>query len=205
MEGLRAGSGRPGMGNSAASNGPVAQMARARMWRKACAASGAEQISERLKRKTVSNPFKNWGQAEVDLFNSRARQQAVRNCDVKKLDSECAASRHTLANQGDNPPDLFRESELHGKILEYCKSQGWLCFHGSTAHKTRRSVGEPDCICVAPGRVHFIECKRPGQKPTPAQSATIAWLKKLGASAWIVHSFEEFLDAIKQPETKETK
>jgi len=151
----------------------------------------------------MSNPFKNWGLLDVEIHNRRTREQAVRNCDIHKLSAECAASRHTLQTLAGNPPDLFRESQLHQQIMEFCASKGWLFFRGSMAHRTRRQPGEPDfCVVMDGGRAVFIEAKRPGSKPTPAQAATIAWLKKLGASAAIVHSMEEFLDAIKQPETK---
>lgn len=84
------------------------------------------------------------------------------------------------------------ESDLHCGIIAECKRRTWICLHGSMAHRSHRTVGEPDCIVIADrGRVFFLECKRKGGKPTKEQSAMIAWLTHLGASAHVVYSMAE--------------
>jgi len=90
------------------------------------------------------------------------------------------------------------ESDLHEAMMEFCRSKGWLFFHGSMAHRTRRRIGEPDFIIVGDGgRVWFVEVKRPGQKLTTEQAATLAWLVKLGAKAAVVTSLDEFREVVK--------
>jgi len=38
--------------------------------------------------------------------------------------------------------------------------------------------GMPDRLCIFPkGVTVYVECKRPGRKPTPKQKRMIAWLK----------------------------
>lgn len=65
---------------------------------------------------------------------------------------------------------------------------------GGTAYKfnseQRRAV--PDRICVLPGQlVVFVECKRPGAKPTAAQRREINRLRDLGQLATWVSTLEE--------------
>jgi len=94
-----------------------------------------------------------------------------------------------------NPVSL--EADLHGQIEEFCRSKGWICFHGSMAHRTHRTIGEPDFIIAADGgRTFWVEVKRKGGKATPAQLGTIAWLQKLGQTAAIVWSMDDFLKLI---------
>ena len=89
------------------------------------------------------------------------------------------------------------ESQLHSEIIEYCISKGWLYFHGSMAHRTRRTPGEPDLTIVASeGRVFFVECKAKGGKLSSDQAEVMAWAQKLGHTIHLVYSFEQFLDAV---------
>lgn len=90
-----------------------------------------------------------------------------------------------------------RESELHAQIIEECKRRGWLAFHGSMAHRTFRTPGEPDfVILIDNGKTLLVECKSKGGKPTKEQAANLAWAKKLGHKAIVVWSFNEFLEAL---------
>lgn len=85
-----------------------------------------------------------------------------------------------------------KEIDLHREILESCASNGWIALHGSMAHRTHRTIGEPDFCCIIPGGVIFIECKRKGQKLRPEQAAFGAWLKTLGHTLYVVTSLEQF-------------
>ena len=42
-----------------------------------------------------------------------------------------------------------REAELHEQIRADVARRGWIGFHGSMAHRTHRTVGEPDWVIIA--------------------------------------------------------
>ena len=87
-----------------------------------------------------------------------------------------------------------RESDLHDKIADECRRRGWICFHGSTAHRTRRTIGEPDCIILADGgRVFLCELKSRTGKLRPEQAAMKAWAEKLQHTVHVIRSMSEFL------------
>jgi len=95
--------------------------------------------------------------------------------------------------QADCNEGVAREADLHGQITAECKAKGWLAFHGSMAHRTKRTEGEPDFTILADGgRVFFIECKRKGGKLSSDQQAVKAWAKKLGHEVHTVFSIEQF-------------
>jgi hypothetical protein len=59
---------------------------------------------------------------------------------------------------------------------------------------TGRTLGEPDfTIWAEAPKVYLIECKKPGGKLSPVQQQTLAWLAKLGWTAHVITSYEEFL------------
>lgn len=90
------------------------------------------------------------------------------------------------------------ESELHQAILDECKRRGWLALHGSMAHRTHRSLGEPDAVILCDGgRVLLIEAKSKTGKLRPEQAALHAWATKLGHKVWVVRNMDEFLEAAK--------
>ena len=94
---------------------------------------------------------------------------------------------------GDAP--VSKEDELHNDIIEYCKNQSppWLYFHGSMAHGTKRTPGEPDFeILASMGRVFFVECKAKGGKLSNAQRDVKHWAALLGHTVHVVTNMEEF-------------
>ena len=104
-------------------------------------------------------------------------------------------SRLAHAGKKQPAPRLERESKLHEQILKECAARGWLAFHGSTAHRTHRTEGEPDFIILQPfSQFLLIECKRPGIKRSPAQLGVAAWAQKLSHKVHVVESFDEFLN-----------
>lgn len=88
------------------------------------------------------------------------------------------------------------ERELHRFINDFCLRAGWLALHGSMGYRTHRTVGEPDFIILAQGRVLFVECKRPGAKMRPEQLALACWAEKLGHKVHVVHTEEEFIELL---------
>jgi len=96
-----------------------------------------------------------------------------------------------------------RESAIHKFILSECRRRGWICFHGSMAHRTHRTVGEPDFVILASeGRLFLIECKRKGGKQSTAQLALTAMAHHLGHIMHVVTTPREFLN-ICDPETSQ--
>lgn len=113
-------------------------------------------------------------QAEVDAYNSRRmpkEQKAESGCD--------------------------KESELHGEIIAECKRRGWIAFHGSMAHQTFRTLGEPDFVILADnGRVFMVECKTRTGKLSTDQLAIKAWAERLGHQIHVVRSLADFIEII---------
>lgn len=86
------------------------------------------------------------------------------------------------------------ERELHNEILEHCKLNGFLAFHGSMAHRTFRTAGECDFHLLLPGGlVLFIECKTKNGKLSTDQLGVKMWMEKLGHTYHVVRSYSEFV------------
>lgn len=95
------------------------------------------------------------------------------------------------------------ERELHEQILAECRRRGWICFHGSMAHATRRTIGEPDFTILADaGRTLLVEAKSRSGKLRPEQAALAAWARKLGHHHATVRTFQEFADAAEAVQSK---
>lgn len=85
------------------------------------------------------------------------------------------------------------ESELHEQIRQECLRRGWLAFHGSMAHATYRTEGEPDWIILCSnGKLLLVECKTRKGKLSIAQQAIHAWAGKLGHNVRTIRSIFEF-------------
>lgn len=123
----------------------------------------------------MSNPFRNWSQIDVEKFNAKRGPLVIGD-----------------VNLGEGHVD--EEIPLHNEILKECERRGWLAFHGSTAHRTHRTVGEFDFIILADGGRRFnIECKKKGGKLTTEQITIHHWANHLGHATYVVRSFQEFL------------
>ncbi len=89
------------------------------------------------------------------------------------------------------------ERQLHMDILAECRHRGWICLHGSMAHRAHRTVGEPDFIIFADHpRLFIIEGKSRTGKLSEPQVAMLGWFTGLGWNVEIVRSFEQFLTLI---------
>lgn len=101
-------------------------------------------------------------------------------------------------NQPVKSPGVERESDLHAAILRECKRRCWIAFHGSMAHSTFRTEGEPDFVILAnSGRVFLIECKTRNGKLSPAQNGIKHWAFNLGHEVHIIRSMEQFIELTK--------
>lgn len=89
------------------------------------------------------------------------------------------------------------ETELHYQIIDECNRRGWLYFHGSMAHRTRRTKGEPDFhIYATGGRAILVECKDKDGKLTKEQNNVLHHARRNGHTAIVVTSFEQFLELV---------
>jgi predicted RecB family nuclease len=86
------------------------------------------------------------------------------------------------------------ESELHRAIIDECQRRGWIVFHGSMAHRTYRTPGEPDFIILADGGATLlVEAKTRKGKLSTDQLGIQAWARKLDHTIHVIRSMEEFL------------
>jgi Holliday junction resolvase-like predicted endonuclease len=91
------------------------------------------------------------------------------------------------------PAEIGSEALLHRQILDYCRGRGWIALHGAMAHRTHRTIGEPDFVILADGgRLVLVEAKGRNGKLSCEQNALHAWAAKLGHRIWVARSLQEF-------------
>ncbi|MDC9589686.1 VRR-NUC domain-containing protein [Xenorhabdus sp. XENO-10] len=79
----------------------------------------------------------------------------------------------------------IRESVIENHLVKEIKKAGGIAY--KFVSPGRRSV--PDRICILPGgRVIFVECKAPGEKPRPEQLREHERLRALGCSVVVLDS-----------------
>ncbi|MDE9536145.1 VRR-NUC domain-containing protein [Xenorhabdus bovienii] len=77
----------------------------------------------------------------------------------------------------------IRESVIENHLVKEIKKAGGIAY--KFVSPGRRSV--PDRICVLPGgRVVFVECKAPGEKPRPDQLREHERLRALGCEVVVL-------------------
>jgi hypothetical protein len=114
--------------------------------------------------------------------------------DAQRMSLGLAALLQPADTPSASPGATADERLLHNEILEHCRMNGLLAFHGSMAHRTCRTVGEPDFVILCPGgRVLLIECKSKTGKLSPEQLGVGMWAEKLGHKIHVVRSYVEFL------------
>lgn len=87
------------------------------------------------------------------------------------------------------PPPAIPERAIQAALIQYLRLHGWYVFRlnaGALPNERGRSVrmlpaGTPDVLAIRDGRSLFVECKRPGQRPTERQRAMMATLEAHGA------------------------
>ena len=85
------------------------------------------------------------------------------------------------------------EKHIEAKVCDYAKQRGLLVYKFTSP--ARAAV--PDRLFVLPGgRVFFIEFKREGQKPTPAQTREHARLWAHGVTVCVVDNVLDGLRVI---------
>lgn len=80
------------------------------------------------------------------------------------------------------------EKQIETKVNDYAKTLGVLVYKFSSP--ARAAV--PDRLMIAPsGRIWFIEFKRTGEKPTPAQDREHARLRQQNVAVFVVDDVEQ--------------
>ena len=129
-------------------------------------------------------------QAEYEAM--KARCDSARKHDA---DDSCA---------GPEPLACDKEAKLHAAILAYCQMRGMVALHGSMAHKTHRTPGEPDFIIFASRQTQYgqtpqvwlIECKSGKEKQSVEQLHLAGQLAKHGWTVYVVRSLREFVKVV---------
>lgn len=83
----------------------------------------------------------------------------------------------------DNPLEKVIES----KVCEYARSKGMLAYKFTSPQR----AAVPDRMLICNGKAFFIEFKRRGLKPTPAQEREHATLRAHGMRVFVVDSVEQ--------------
>jgi len=79
------------------------------------------------------------------------------------------------------------ERDIEAALVKRIKEIGGKAYKFTSPN--RRSV--PDRLCLLPGgRALFVECKRPGAKPTKLQAAEHERMRTLGFEVVVVDSME---------------
>jgi len=80
------------------------------------------------------------------------------------------------------------EKQIEAKVCDYAKSKGALVYKFTSP--ARAAV--PDRLFIGPkGRVWFVEFKREGQKPTPAQEREHTRLRGHSVSVFVIDDVEQ--------------
>ena len=119
---------------------------------------------------------------------------------VRLRDGSYAKPKHIgrlVSGQADDQ-GVDREKDLHDAILKHCKFNGWPVVHSRMDVPQTAGVGTPDFVIAMPGGVTvWVEAKSATGKIKPEQSAWLAMLMRVGHSAHVVRSMQEFLEVVK--------
>lgn len=130
----------------------------------------------------MTNPFRNWTEADIRSHNERIERKALDKWTP-------AAKKESRA--------VERERDLHEQIIQHCQNSRWLYFHSRMDQKSTATVGQPDFTILLPaGRVLFIECKAKGGKLRPEQQRVKMVAECLGHTVHVIYSFDEFLNIL---------
>lgn len=90
------------------------------------------------------------------------------------------------------------ESDLHDAILAHCRAMQWPVVHSRMDVPQTAGVGTPDFVVAMPGgRTVWVEAKSAKGKLSPEQRAWMAALVRVGHTAHVVRSMQEFMEVVK--------
>lgn len=102
--------------------------------------------------------------------------------------------------------ELRSEEDLHDMIISWCRRQDPQIpyGHGSMAHKTKRTAGEPDFYLLMPGgRLLMVECKTETGELSDDQKQFAASAVRVGHKVHLVRNYPEFLKIVSNFATPE--
>jgi hypothetical protein len=80
------------------------------------------------------------------------------------------------------------EKQIETKVCEYAKARGWLTYKFTSPGR----AAVPDRLFISPmGKCVFIEFKREGQKPTPAQTREHQRLREQKVPVFVVDNVKD--------------
>ena len=80
------------------------------------------------------------------------------------------------------------EKQIEAKVCDYARSKGWLAYKFTSP--ARAAV--PDRLMISPsGKCVFIEFKRAGEKPTPAQAREHDRLRDQKVAVFVIDNVED--------------
>jgi hypothetical protein len=75
------------------------------------------------------------------------------------------------------------EKQIEAKVCEYARERGLLVYKFTSPNR----AAVPDRLFVLPnGKMFFVEFKREGEKPTPAQEREHHRLRQHKVSVWVI-------------------
>ncbi len=109
-------------------------------------------------------------------------------------------------------PIVIPERAIQSAVMQYLRLQGWYVFRlnaGALPNERGRSVrmlpaGTPDLLAIRDGQCLFVECKRPGQRPTDRQRAMMATLEAFGARCVVATGVEDLERQLARAQTDAT-
>ena len=90
---------------------------------------------------------------------------------------------------------MIRERDIEKSLITAVRKAGGLCLKFTSPGW----AGAPDRMCLFfPGRVIFVELKRPGGKVRPLQERRAKQLKQLGFEVYVVDSKEQIASLLQK-------
>jgi hypothetical protein len=94
------------------------------------------------------------------------------------------------------------EREMQQMIRAFLEQKGWFYVWQRMDKRTRGKCGQPDLIICVPfargiadyGLFTAIECKMPGEKPTPEQEEELAKIAHFGGMTLVATSAKQAID-----------
>ncbi len=116
---------------------------------------------------------------------------------MTQADVDAYEARRNAKKQQPVLAGVDKEADLHEQINEECKRRGWIALHGSMAHRTFRTAGEPDYLVIADNsRLFMVECKTRTGKLSLEQVGMMAHAHKLGHTIHVVRSLVDFIKVV---------
>jgi len=85
------------------------------------------------------------------------------------------------------------EKQIEAAVCDYAKTRGFLAYKFTSPNR----AAVPDRMMVLPsGHIFFIEFKRTGQKPTPAQEREHVRLRQQNVQVYVVDDIHQGKDII---------